>query len=81
MQTNSNFKSAVVYSGSNCPWCDRAKALLDKEGIPYTVKQIGVDITKDEFFAAVPGARTVPQVFLDGVKVGGFEDLKKALSK
>lgn len=81
MQTNSKFKSATVYSGANCPWCERAKALLDSKGIPYTVKTIGVDITKDEFFAAIPGARTVPQVFLDGNHVGGFELLTKALDK
>lgn len=78
MQTN--FKAAVVWSGTNCPWCERAKALLDTHNIPYTTKHIGVHVTKEEFFEANRGARTVPQVWLDDVLVGGFEDLKKVLA-
>lgn len=81
MQTKSNPTKALVWSGQNCPWCERAKALLEAKGIPYTVKQIGVDgVTKDDFFAANPGARTVPQVWFDDeTLVGGFEQLKAVL--
>lgn len=71
---------ATVWSSSNCPWCDRAKQLLVSKGIPFKVLEIGKgDITKEKFFEANPGARTVPQVWLDGQLVGGFEQLKAAL--
>jgi glutaredoxin len=81
MQTKSNPTKALVWSGQNCPWCERAKALLDSKGIPYVVKQIGVDgVTKEMFFEANPGARTVPQVWLDGQLVGGFDQLKAVLT-
>lgn len=81
MQAKLNPTNVTVWSSANCPWCDRAKQLLDSKGIAYTVKQIGADgITKDDFFQANPGARTVPQVWFDSnTLVGGFEDLKKAL--
>lgn len=81
MLTKSNPTKALVWSGQNCP-CERAKALLDSKNIPYTVKQIGVDgVTKEDFFAANPGARTVPQVWFDDeTLIGGFEQLKVALA-
>ena len=81
MQTKSNPESAIVWSSANCPWCDRAKALLNSKGIPFQVMEIGKGpITKEMFFDANPGARTVPQIWLDGQLVGGFEDLKKVLA-
>lgn len=72
---------AAVWSSANCPWCDRAKQLLLSKGIPFLVREIGKDgTTKEDFFAANPGARTVPQVWLDSKHIGGFEDLKKVLA-
>ena len=80
MQTKSNPTKAIVWSGQNCTWCERAKALLTSKNIPYEVKQIGVNATREEFFQANPGARTVPQVWLDGELVGGFDQLKAVLA-
>lgn len=81
MPTKLNPTNVLVWSGTSCPWCERAKLLLDGKNIPYTVKQIGIDgVTKEDFFNANPGARTVPQIWFDDkTLIGGFEDLKKAL--
>ena len=78
MQTNSN-NNTVVWSQVNCPACNQAKSILDAKGIPYEVKMLGENATKEELLAAVPGARSVPQIFLDGKYVGGLLELRKAL--
>lgn len=70
---------AVVWSKYHCPFCDQAKALLEAKGIEYEEKKIGDGYTKEDLLAAVPNARTVPQIFLDGQLVGGFTELKSKL--
>jgi glutaredoxin 3 len=68
---------AVVWSKYHCPYCDQAKALLELKGIPFEEKKIGDGYTKEELLEAVPTARTVPQIFLDGELIGGFTELKR----
>ncbi len=79
MQTNLNNKRAVVWSQTNCPACNQAKALLDIKGISYEVKMLGENATKQDLLEAVPSARSVPQIFLDGKYVGGLPELRKAI--
>ena len=71
--------SAIVWSKYNCPYCDQAKALLTQRGIKYEERKIGDGNTREELLEAVPNARTVPQIFLDGNLIGGFTELKKHL--
>jgi glutaredoxin 3 len=71
--------SAIVWSKYNCPYCDQAKALLTQRGIKYEERKIGDGYSKEELLEAVPNARTVPQIFLDGNLIGGFTELKKHL--
>jgi glutaredoxin len=70
---------AVVWSKYHCPFCDQAKALLTQKGIEFEEKKIGDGFTKEDLLEAVPNARTVPQIFLDGNLIGGFTELKKHL--
>lgn len=70
---------AVLWSKYHCPFCDQAKALLEAKGIEYEERKIGDGFTKEDLLEAVPNARTVPQIFLDGQLVGGFQELKKQL--
>jgi glutaredoxin len=70
---------AVVWSKYHCPYCDQAKALLKQQGIAFEEKKIGDGYTKEDLLEAVPTARTVPQIFLDGEIIGGFTELKKHL--
>lgn len=65
-----------VYSTASCPFCDKAKQLLSKWSIPY--EEIRIDIDQAglrEFAQATNGARTVPQITIDGVCIGGFTEL------
>jgi glutaredoxin 3 len=70
---------AIVWTKDACPYCVQAKALLEQQGIDYEEKRIGVDYTREQLLEAVPTARTVPQIFLDGSHVGGFSELKQKL--
>jgi glutaredoxin 3 len=70
---------AIVWSKYHCTFCEQAKQLLAQRGIPYEERKIGDGWTKEELLEAVPTARTVPQIFLDGELVGGFTELKERL--
>lgn len=65
----------TVYSKHNCPYCDRAKALLESKGVEYKV--INIEETPDaREFLVDQGLRSVPQVFQDGVLLaGGYQGL------
>ena len=78
MQINLNSK-AVVWSQTNCPACTQAKSILNAANIETTVRMLGTDLTKEEFLARLPTARSVPQIFIDGVYVGGLKQLEDYL--
>lgn len=71
---------AVVWSKSDCSFCDQAKNLLQLNTIEFEERRIGDGWTREDLLEAVPNARTVPQIFLDGELVGGFTELKERLS-
>ena len=68
---------AVIWSKDNCQYCIKAKTLLDLKGVQYEERKIGAGWTREQLLEAVPTARTVPQIFLDGTYVGGFTELEK----
>lgn len=67
----------VVYTTSYCPFCTRAKALLCSKNVAFEE----IDVTRDERLQEevkrLSGRRTVPQIFIDGKSVGGFDDIKQ----
>ena len=65
-----------IYGKDNCPYCDKAKALCEREDMEYTYKQLGIDFEREELMETFPGARTFPQIIVDGNKIGGFTELK-----
>ena len=68
---------AVVWSKYHCPYCDQAKNLLALRGIEFEERRIGDGYTREDLLEAVPGARTVPQIFLDERLIGGYTELKR----
>jgi glutaredoxin 3 len=69
-------QKAIIWSKDACPYCVQAKTLLEKKGIEFEERKIGAGYTREDLLEAVPTARTVPQIFLDGEYVGGFTELK-----
>lgn len=70
---------AVVWSKDNCSFCVQAKQLLSIKGIEYEEKKIGESYTKEDLLEAVPGAQTLPQIFLNDELIGGFTQLRARL--
>ena len=69
-------KKIVLYCTDTCPYCDRAKFLLDAKGMDY--EEIRVDLNpalRQEMMEKSHGARTVPQIFIGDDHVGGCDDL------
>jgi glutaredoxin len=66
-----------VYSKPNCQYCTKAVALLNRLGMPFVEKKIGVDVTREQLLEVAPGARTVPQIVINGQVIGGYDDLAK----
>jgi glutaredoxin len=71
---------AIVWSKYHCPYCDQAKALLKQKSIEFEERKIGDGYTKEELLEAVPTARTVPQIIIDGKLIGGFTELRQYIS-
>jgi len=72
---------AIVWSKYHCPYCDKAKTLLKIKGIEFEERKIGDGYTKEELLEAVPNARTVPQIFIDNILIGGYTELEKFLKE
>ena len=65
-----------IFSTANCPFCVKAKQLLKKWNIPIEEAMIDSDMAaRREFAAATNGARSVPQIIIDGNCIGGFTEL------
>jgi glutaredoxin 3 len=64
-----------IYTWSNCPYCVRAKNLLNSKGIAF--EEINLDGKDKELkeLQTRTGQRTVPQIFIDGKMIGGFSEL------
>ncbi|MDE2436605.1 MAG: glutaredoxin 3 [Sphingomonadales bacterium] len=65
-----------IYTKWGCPYCVRAKALLDGKGVAYDEYDITLGGPKrTEMQDRVPGASTVPQILINDKPVGGSDDL------
>ncbi|MBD2047545.1 glutaredoxin 3 [Coleofasciculus sp. FACHB-64] len=64
-----------IYTWSSCPFCIRAKALLDKKGVDYIEYCIdGDEAARAEMAKRANGRRSVPQVFINDRHIGGCDD-------
>ena len=65
-----------LYSGPFCPYCIRAKMLLQKRDLPFAEYDIHEEPEKrEEMLARANGARTIPQIFINDRHVGGCDEL------
>ena len=66
-----------IYSKPQCPYCDMAKELAEREEHDLTVKMLDVDFDREVLMETFPGARTFPQIIVNGDKIGGYQEFKK----
>jgi glutaredoxin len=79
MQINSKPNLVQIWSQENCPGCLAAKNLADSCGINYEILTINSIETKQKFFDNCKGARSVPQIIVDGMWIGGLQEFKNYL--
>ena len=65
-----------IYSKPQCPYCDMAKNLAEAKGYDLTVKMLDEDFDRETLMETFPGARTFPQIIVDGDKIGGYTEFK-----
>lgn len=70
--------SVAMISKPGCPFCVKAKILLNDKNISFEEIVLGKDATSVSV-KAISGNTTVPQIFFDGKNIGGFEDLENFL--
>ena len=71
----------VIYSKSHCPNCTAAKRLLDNRGIGYMEYSVDDPQRLAAFIATHQGIRQMPQIFIEGQRVGGLAGLQQALKE
>ena len=70
-------KKIEIYTGPRCNYCSAAKHLLNKKKVDYTEFDIGLDQSKlQEMQERTKGAKTIPQIFIGEIYVGGYNQLK-----
>ena len=69
-------KNIVLYTKDYCPYCKRAKALFTAKGVSFTNIEVGDNPQlMDEMIERAGGRRTVPQIFINNLHVGGADDM------
>lgn len=76
-----NTMNVIIWSKNNCRYCEMAKSLLKNKGIAYEERNINNGWSKEQLLEAVPNARTVPQIFINGKLIGGFDELTNKLQE
>ena len=67
-----------IYTKENCIWCDRAKGLLNAHSIDFDEVDLSNDIERLNFYKKIgDNVKTVPQVYIDNNRIGGYPQLKE----
>jgi len=64
-----------IYSKDNCPYCDKAKKLLEMRKMEFTEYKLDKDFSRDEILEWFPGVKTFPIITLDKKHIGGYNEL------
>ena len=71
----------VMYTKSACPNCEHAKQLLQRKHLSYEERDMGDPEEFEVFSATYPELRQMPQIWINGQRVGGLEGLQAALKQ
>jgi glutaredoxin 3 len=76
MANQGNPAKVEIYTWRFCPFCIRAKGLLDRKGVIYNEYLIdGDDMGRQTMMRRANGRNTLPQIFIDDRGIGGCDDL------
>ena len=78
MTETKEINHVVIWSRDLCAYCVKAKNLLTMKGIEYEERNISAGRwTREQLLQACPAARTVPQIVIDDVLIGGYDQLEE----
>ena len=72
--------SIEIWGKQLCAFCDSAKMVCETRGYKYVYKELGKDFTREQVLEEFPGARTFPQIVIDGENIGGYSNFLNYLS-
>lgn len=75
LPTSLRMTKVEMYAAPWCPYCVRAKALLDAKGVDYSYVDVDETPGAREEMQARGGGRTIPQIFIAGSPIGGCDEL------
>ena len=73
-------KDIEIFTGPGCGYCDAAKELLKSRELAFTERDVSDQTVAREFRERLPRVRSIPQIFIDGEHIGGYEDLELKLA-
>lgn len=65
----------TIYTTNYCGYCKRAKALLEQRGLAYDEINVEGDDQKRNWLVRITGRQTVPQIFINLLPIGGYDEL------
>jgi glutaredoxin len=74
------FGQVEVYTKDNCPFCNRAKQLLNTMNISFSEQKLDRDFTREFLLEKFPNAKTYPVVVVDGFHIGGYTQLAEMVN-
>lgn len=74
-EVNSSKPKIIIYSGKFCGYCTAAERLFKSKNAEYELIKVDEDPEQFEHMMEITGRRSIPQIFIDELHVGGFDDL------
>lgn len=68
-------KRVEIYTKDHCPYCRRAKELLENKNVPFIEYDVSDDAAKEQEMRQRSGRQTVPEIFIEDTLIGGCDDL------
>ena len=70
-----------MYSKDGCNYCMAAARLMMQKGIQFNVQELNVHFTREMLLEKFPDAKTFPVIVVDGMYIGGYNELNEELNK
>lgn len=74
-------KHIVLWTKHNCPYCSRAKNVLNNHNINFEEKILNVNFTREQLQETYPTAKSFPVIVIDGFYIGGYNQLAQRLNE
>lgn len=71
----------TIYSKEGCPYCSKIKQVMEITNSQHVVYELGIDFTRDEFYAEFGQGSTFPQVIVGDQHIGGCSDTVEYLKE